>query len=141
VAVYFVWKKVIAVALDKRQADIKEAMSEATRVKEEAEKAALQYRELVNTLESRLASIAEELRLEGEAEKRRIISEAEQAGIRLKEQAKLTAGQEIKKARIEIRAEVAELAVQMAKELLAEELKPEDQQRLIKNYISNLRLN
>jgi len=141
VAVYFVWKKVIAVALDKRQADIKLAISEAKRIKAEAEKAAADYKELVNSLESRLSSIAEELRLEGEAEKRRIISEAEKAGVKLQEQAKLTAEQEIKKARIEIRGEVAELAVEMAREILAKELRPEDQQRLIKDYISSLRLN
>jgi len=141
VAVYFVWKKVIAVALDKRQADIKLAISEAKRIKAEAEKAAADYKELVNSLESRLSSIAEELRLEGEAEKRRIISEAEKAGVKLREQTKLTAEQEIKKARIEIRGEVAELAVEMAREILAKELRPEDQQRLIKDYISSLRLN
>ncbi len=141
VAVYFVWKKVIGVALNKRQADIKKAISEAARVKEEAEKASLQYKEQVNALEARLASIAEELRLEGEAEKKRLISEAEKAATRLKEQAKFTAEQETIKARMEIRGEVAELAVQLAREILDKELKPEDQQRLIKNYISNLRLN
>jgi len=141
VGVYFVWTKVINVALDKRQAGIKKAISEAARVKEEAEKAASQYKEQVNALESRLASIAEELRFEGEEEKKRIIREAEEAGVRLMEQAKLTARQEIKKARVEIRGEVADLAVKMAEEILARELRPEDQQRLIKTYISNLRLN
>lgn len=141
VGVYFVWTKVINVALDKRQAGIKNAISEAARVKKEAEEAARQYKEQVNALESRLASIAEELRLEGEAEKKRIIREAEEAGVRLMEQAKLTARQEVKKARVEIRGEVAELAVQMAAEILARELRPEDQQRLIKTYISDLRLN
>jgi len=141
VAIYLVWKKIIAVALDKRKTDIEHAISEAARVKAEAEKAALEYKNLVNSLESKLSSISEELRLEGLAEKKRIIKEAGQAAIRLKEQAKLTAEQEVKKARIEIRGEVAKLAAQMAGEILATELRPEDQQRLIKNYISNLRLN
>ncbi len=141
VGLYFVWKKVLCVALDKRQADIKKAISEAARVKEEAEKAAVQYREQLANLESRLASITEELRLEGEEEKRRIIEEAKKAAERIKEQAKVSAGQEVKKAQIEIRAEVAELAVRLARDIIKGELKPEDQQRLIKDYISNLRLN
>ncbi|MFQ5428365.1 MAG: hypothetical protein ACE5EZ_05230 [Thermodesulfobacteriota bacterium] len=141
IGVYLVWTKVINPALDKRSAGIKKALEDAVRLREEAEKAALLYREKLAALETRLASIAEELRLEGEAEKERIINEARAAAARLKEQAKTTAEQEIKKARLEIRGEVAELAVKMARELLEKELRPEDQQRLIKDYISNLRLN
>ncbi len=141
VGLYFVWKKVIAVALDKRQDEIKQAIDEAARVKEEAEAAAQRYREELAGLEARLASIGEDLRLEGEEEKKRIIEEAGRAAERIKNQARITAEQELKKAQIEIREEVAELAVRLAREILVKELKPEDQQRLIKEYISNLRLN
>lgn len=141
IGIYLVWTKIINVALDKRSAGIKKTLDDAARLKAEAEKSALLYREKLNALDSQLASITEELRLEGEAEKKRLISEAEKAAERLKDQAKTTAEQEIKKARLEIRGEVAELAVKMAREILEKELNPEDQQRLIKDYVSNLRLN
>ncbi|MFQ5354279.1 MAG: ATP synthase F0 subunit B, partial [Thermodesulfobacteriota bacterium] len=126
IGIYLVWTKIINPALDKRSAGIKKALDDAARMKEEAEKAALLYREKLAALDSRLASIAEELRLEGEAEKERLIKEALAGAARLKEQAKATAEQEIKKARLEIRGEVAELAVKMARELLEKELRPED---------------
>ncbi len=141
VGIYLVWTKVINPALDKRNVGIKKALDDAAALKAEAEKSAALYRQKLDALDSMVASISEELRLEGEAEKKRLIQEAEKAAVRLKEQAKTTAEQEIKKARIEIRGEVAELAVKMAREILAKELNKEDQQRLIKDYISNLRLN
>ncbi len=141
VGVYLVWTKVINVALDKRSAEIKKTLDDAAAMKAVAEKSALLYKEKLNALDSKLASITEELRLEGQAEKKRLILEAEQAAKRLKEQAKATAEQEVTKARLEIRGEVAELAIKMAREILEKELNPEDQQRLVKEYISNLRLN
>ncbi len=138
---YYVWKKFLSKAIEKKQSDIRDAITEASRAKEEAEQAALKYRQDLDALESKLASIIEGLRAEGEAEKARIMEEATQAAERIRRQARITADQEIKKAKIEIREEVADLAVKLAAELLEKELGPEDQQRLIRNYISNLRLN
>jgi F-type H+-transporting ATPase subunit b len=139
--IFVVWKKVLGKLLDKRKDDIRQAIEEAGAAKEAAEKKAAEYEKKLATLEARIKEIAEELRLEGEAEKERTLVEAARAGEKLKEQAKLTAEQELKKARIAIRKEVAELAVGMAAELLAKEVTPDDQKRLVKGYIDNLKLN
>lgn len=140
-AIVILWVKVVGKLLRKRGEDIRQAMDDARAAKETAEKKAAEYQAKLSTLEARLSEIATELKLEGEAEKERILSEAARAGEKLKEQAKLAAEQELKKARLEIRKEVAELAVGMAAEILAKEVKPEDQERLIKGYIDKLRLN
>lgn len=139
--VYLVWTKAIKGLLEKRGEDIKKALDEARLAKEEADKKADEYRQKLNILDKRVSEIHEELRLEGEAEKKRMIAEAETASVRVKEQAKLAAEQEIKKARLELRKEVAELAVGMAQEILKKELSPADQERLVKGYLNNLRLN
>jgi F-type H+-transporting ATPase subunit b len=60
--------------------------------------------------------------------------------LKIKKQAKLAAEQEVKKAKIELQKEVASLAVKMAEEILTKEIKPEDQKRLVKDYIEKLTL-
>ena len=140
VGLYLVWVKVIKKALEKKGEEIKKAMDDAREANEAAEKRALEYRAKLSDLEKSIAAIAEELRLEGEAEKKKIIAEATSAAVRLAEQARITVEQELTKARIEIRREVAELAARMAGEILSRELKPEDQERLIKEYVSRMRL-
>lgn len=141
VGVYLVWTKAIAGLLNKRSAEIKKAIDDAKEAKDAADKKAAEYKEKLALLEKRISEIHAGLKLEGEAEKQRIIEEAAKASERVREQARVAAAQELKKAKIEIKAEVARLAVQMAEEILKKELKPEDQERLVKGYLNNLRLN
>lgn len=139
-AVYFVWKKVLKGLLAKRSADIVKAIDDAKKQKEEADKRAGEYRKKLDEMEKRIEEIAVELRADGEAEKAKILEEAEQAAGRIREQVKLTAAQEIKKARIEIREEVMDMAVKMAEKVILREMKPDDQVRIIKDYLTRLRL-
>lgn len=141
VGVYLVWTKVVNRQLDARGEEIKNAIEEAETAKAEAEKKALEYQEKLSTLEGRIEEIRTELTLEGEAEKKKMEENAKVAAEQLKKDARLTADQEVKKARYEIRKEVAGLATEMAREILSRELKPEDQERLVKGYLDNLRLN
>lgn len=141
IGVVILWVKVLRGLLDKRASDIKKAMEEANAAKEAAERKSAEYREKLSLLEKRIAEIQESLRAEGEAEKKRTIAEAEASAVKFKEQARAAAEQEVKKARIEIRREIAGIAAGMAEEILKRELKNEDQERIIKGYIDNLRLN
>ena len=141
VGVYLVWTKSISGLLSRRGSEIKNAIEEARKAKDAADRNAAEYREKLAILDSRVAEIHNELKLEGEAEKARIIAESARSAESLKAQAKIAAEQEIKKARIEIREEAARLAVQLAEEILKKELSPADQERLVKGYLNNLRLN
>ncbi|MBW7957173.1 MAG: ATP synthase F0 subunit B [Deltaproteobacteria bacterium] len=141
VGVYLVWTKAINKLLDKRSAEIKTALESAQAAKDEAERKAAEYRAKLNILDSRIAEIQKELRAEGESERERIIAEAGKSAERLKEQAKAAAEQEIKKAKIEIREEAARAAVELAEEILKKEFTPADQDRLVKGYLNNLRIN
>lgn len=141
VGVYLVWTKAISGLLAKRGSGIRTAIEEAQKAKDAAERNASEYREKLALLDSKVAEIHNELKLEGEAEKVRIIAEAEKSAEALKAQAKVAAEQEIKKARLEIRQEAAKVAVELAEEILKKELSPADQERLVKGYLNNLRLN
>ncbi len=139
--IYILWIKLVRGLLVKRGLDIKNGIVEAKAAKEAAEKKAEEYKQKLSTLEARLEELAQEIRREGEAEKERIMADAGTAIAKLKEHAIFTMEQEIKKARIEIKREVAGLAINMAADLLTKEIKPDDQERLVKGYIDDLRLN
>ena len=138
---YLAWTKSIKGMFAKRRTEIKNGLAEAKAAKDAAEKKIEEYKEKLAGMELRLKEIVEEIRREGEAEKERTIAESRVAIERLKEQANFTLAQEVKKAKLEVRREVAGLAVNMARELLAKELKAEDQERLVKGSIDKLRLN
>ena len=141
VGVYLVWTKVLSGLLSKRGSEIKNAIEEARKAKDAADRNAAEYREKLSILDRKVGEIHNELKLEGQAEKARLIAEAAKSADALKAQAKVAAEQEIKKARIEIREEAARLAVQLAEDILKKELTPADQERLVKGYLNNLRLN
>ena len=141
VAIVIVWKKFIGKMLIKRGADIKQAMDDARAAKEIADRKAAEYSTKLSMLDKRIAELASELLAEGEADKKKIFAEAEAAAEKIMAQAKLTAEQEVRKAKAEIRQEAAEIAVELAREILNKELNPADQEKLVKGYLENLRLN
>jgi len=141
IGILLAWFKGIKPMLEKRGEEIKKALEDARRAKDEADKKALEFKEKLSLLERKIQEIQQELKMEGEAEKERIISEAEAAAAKIAEQAKLAASREVKKAKEELRQVAAGLAVEMAREILARELTPDDQKRLVKGYIDDLRLN
>ncbi len=141
VVIGIVWKKVLKGLFEKRGEDIKKALEDARAAKEAADRKAEEYRGKLAALDKRVAELHKELEAEGAAEKNRTLAEAEKASAKIREQARLSADAELKKAMAEIREEVARIAVGMAEEILKKEIKPEDQEKLVKSYLDNLRLN
>lgn len=141
VAIVIVWKKFIGKMLNKRGEDIKRAMEDARAAKEAADKKAAEYSTKLSMLDTRIAELHKQLEAEGEADKQKILAEAEAAVEKILEQAKLTAEQEVRKAKAEIKREAAEIAVELTREILSKELNPADQEKLVKGYLDNLRLN
>lgn len=122
-------KKIIMVGLE-----------EAKKAKEDAEKKVKEFELKFSSLDKRLEEIYQEIKEEGELEKKRIIEEAIKMADRIQEQARLAAEQEIKKAKEEIKGEIARIAVEMAEEILRNEMTAADHERLIKEYLEKVRL-
>ncbi|MFQ5330261.1 MAG: hypothetical protein ACE5D4_09790 [Thermodesulfobacteriota bacterium] len=139
VGIYIVWIKFIKGMLAERREGIRKAMDEAKVARENAERKSAEYDGKLKLLDSRVTEIARELREEGELEKERIIAEAERGAEKIREQARVSAEQEIKKANEYIKREVARLAVGMAGEVLKREVKPADQERLINESLKTIR--
>jgi F-type H+-transporting ATPase subunit b len=75
---------------------------------------------------------------EGEAEKAKIIEKAEQSAQRLKDMAIMTIEAETKKAAAELKQEIVETAVKLSERIIKEKIVPEDQQRLVDDYLAKV---
>ena len=82
--------------------------------------------------------IIQQYKAEGEAEKAKIIEKAEQTAQRLKEMATMTIEGETKKAAAELQQEIVDTAVQLSEQLIKERIVPEDQQRLVDDYLAKV---
>jgi F-type H+-transporting ATPase subunit b len=75
---------------------------------------------------------------EGEVEKAKIIQKAEQTAQRLKDMAVMTIEGETKKAAAELKKEIVDTAVKLSEQLIKEKIVPEDQQRLVDDYLAKV---
>lgn len=138
VLVYFL-KKPVGAFLKERTELLRKSIDEAARARESAA-------EKLAAIEARMARLSEEIaemnaKMEAEAdEETRRICEAARAEIdRLHAQVQFTADQEVKKARLELRREAADLSARAAEEIVAKTITPEDQERLVGENIDKIR--
>jgi F-type H+-transporting ATPase subunit b len=129
---------VVRDALRQRRAAIVQALNEAKRAREEAERLRVEY-------EQKLAGLAaeqERLRLEAvaaaEREKDKILNEARRLADRIRAEAQMIAQREIEDARRMLRREVAEQAIRIATEMIRAQLRPEDQRRFVRNLAAEV---
>ncbi|AJE04602.1 ATP synthase F0 subunit B [Geobacter pickeringii] len=125
-------------ALGDRTATIEKALRDAETARDAAERKLAEYREKLETANNEVDEIYAAIRREGELEKERIVAEAKSAAEKIREQAAATANQEILKAKAELRDEAARLAVQMAEQAIREKISKDDQDRLVKDYLTKV---
>ena len=90
-------------------------------------------------VEEEAQRIRQEIIAEAERERARIMKEAEEAAERIKRQAQLAVEQEVKAIERRLREEMADLTVQLAEKLIRDSIVPEDQHRLIDDYVQGIR--
>ncbi len=119
--------------------DIKRRMEELRREKEEAEARYLAVQKKLVDFESEKEAILDEARRDGEAEKETILAEAENRVKQMLAQVESSLQQEVEDAKARLRYEVADLAADKAREIIARELNEDDQDRLVQDFIENVR--
>ena len=124
--------------LASRQAAVAKALQEAAEAREAAEEKLAEYSEKLEKATLEIDNIQKAIRQEGEAEKARIIAEANEAAERIREQAKAYAQQEVQMARASLRAETSRLAVRLAEETLSRSVTPADQARFVEEYLNKV---
>jgi F-type H+-transporting ATPase subunit b len=130
--------KPVANGLRARQQSIREQFTDLEARKAEADKAYKTYEEKLAAIDKEVSEIIQSALAQGEAEKERIIEEANRAAADIKRQAEMAIQHELAAAKLRLREEVANQAVVMAEELIRKNLQEADQVKLIENYLSKV---
>lgn len=117
---------------------IRNLITDAEETRKIAEAKIKEAEEKLAGLSREIEELMEHAREESEAEKARVLSEAEEAVERLKREASHAIQQELKKSQEELRNEVAEIAVTIAREIIQENIQEKDHTRFIAEYLEKL---
>ena len=133
-----VLSKPIANGLRARQQSIREQFTDLEERKAEADSAYQTYEEKLESIDQEIKDIIQSAVAQGEAEKERIIEEANRAAEDIKRQAEMAIQHELAEAKLKLREEVANQAVVMAEELIRKNLQEADQVKLIEDYLAKV---
>lgn len=137
--IYYKYGKTpISEGLKNRRATIAKEIEEAQRMQREAEARAAKYQEKLSHLEDELKETRETLKAAGEAERDRLIREAEEKASRMERDATFLVEQELKAMRADLTREAVENAMAAAEELLRKRITSSDQERLAEDYLAQL---
>ena len=125
-------------ALDKREEDIKNALSAADRAKEDAEKASQDYEELIKKAHSESQQILSDSKIAGEKVKNGIESAAKEKAEEMIEKAKIQIESESQKAIQEIKSSVVDLSIEAASKILEKNLDSEDNRKLVDQTLDSM---
>jgi F-type H+-transporting ATPase subunit b len=135
---YLLGRKPIAAGLQSRRDSIAKDIEEAQKMRREAEERAKLYQAKLEKLDEEVRTAREGLVHAGEAERDRIILEAEAKAERMRRDAEFLVEQELKQIRVDLLRDTVEAAVGAAEELLKKRVTAADQERLAEDYLSDL---
>jgi len=121
-----------------RRKEIKASLDQALVAKEDAEKKFKEYAAKLEKATEEIDGIAEMIKVQGLAEKEKLIEEAKKAAVKIEEDTKARMEQEFSTARNQLRAEAAQLSVQMAEELLRRNITIQDHEHMVKDYMDKV---
>jgi len=121
-----------------RSLQIEKSLKDAQEAKAAAEAKLIEYTGKLETAAREIDEIHAAIVREGEQEKQRIINEAKLAAEKIMAQAAQSAEQETLKAREELRAEAARLAVEIARGRLAGAIGKSDHDRFVGEYLDKV---
>jgi F-type H+-transporting ATPase subunit b len=125
-------------SLAARQADIEKSLKDAESARDAAEAKLREYSGKLDQASKEIDELHAAIIREGEQEKGRIIAEANIAAEKIVAQAALSAEQETVKARSELRAEAARLAVEIATGKLTGAIQKNDHDRFVGEYLDKV---
>ncbi len=135
---YWVAAKKIKEFFFERRQNIKANIEETIAEKEETEKKFKEYSAKLDKATEEINNIFEMIKAQGLVEKEKIIEDAKIAAEKMKEDAQARMEQELKAARNQLRAEAAQLSVEMAEELLKKNITPEHHDYMVKDYLDKV---
>jgi F-type H+-transporting ATPase subunit b len=137
VLVYFARKPIRGFFSDRRN-QIRDSLDSAIELCRRAETRYSKWQRKLADLEAELASIRETARERAEREREQILSDARAAAERIKHDARSAVDQEVRRAKAQLREEASELAVELAAEILREQVTTQDRERLFDEFLERI---
>ena len=125
-------------ALAARRAEVEKELAEAQRLRAEAEKRHLETATRLEKLDEEMVQIRGDMIKAGEAERDRIVAQAEEKAARIRKDTSFLIEQQIKQLRKELTQQAASAAVAAAQGLLQERTTNADQDQLAEAYLTRL---
>jgi F-type H+-transporting ATPase subunit b len=125
-------------ALEGRSAAIAQQLAEAQAARETAQRELGAMEERIRAAHADAQALRERALREAGELRERLSAEARQEAARLVEAAQAQVGQEVRRARAELRMEVGVLATQIAERLVRKSLTNEDHQRLVREELARI---
>lgn len=121
-----------------RSDQIKTALDEAARLREQAKAKLDEYSSKLKAAEDEITALVTAMRKDAESEKQRVIANAEAQAKTLERDAQERIAAEIERARLELRREVAAAATAAAEQILRERTTAADQGQLVDRFIAEI---
>lgn len=134
----FLVRKPLGNALRARRDGVRDELEQLESSREQAARAKAEAADLLARAEEESKRLLVEYRTQAEAERNRILQQAEQNIAHMYEQAKLTIEREMLAAQGHLKNELALAAVNAAEEMLRKQITPQDQTRLNQEYLTEL---
>ncbi|HEU0030054.1 MAG TPA: ATP synthase F0 subunit B [Kofleriaceae bacterium] len=121
-----------------RHDQIKTALDEAARLRQQAADKLAEYESRLKDADSEITKMVAGMRADAEADKQRILETAARQAEQMKRDAELRIAAEIEAARASLTREVTLAATAATEKLLREKMMPGDQQKLVTTFIGDL---
>jgi F-type H+-transporting ATPase subunit b len=136
--IFFAARKPVMAYFAERRTQIKDDLDKAAELLGAAEARQAEIQARLRDLESQLEEIHALSKQRAEEESERILAKARAAAERIQSDAVEATAQELLRAQRELRAEAAGLAVELAAEILKEQVVDSDRQRLLDEFITRV---
>ncbi len=137
VLIYFARKPVLSYLAERRDG-IENDLESSAKLLAEAEGKLSEWSAKVADIDREAAEIRDATRRAAETERDRIVADAEVTAERIRRSAGAVVDRELQRARVALRREAADLAVELAGKLLEDQVNDGDKTRLIDEFIGNV---
>jgi F-type H+-transporting ATPase subunit b len=138
VVLFILLRKPVSQVLKNRIKGIQDQLHDLEIRKKEAEKVLAEYEERLMRLDQEAEKIVAEYVRQGEEARGRIVQEAQAAADKVEEQARRNIDHEFEIAKVKLKGEILEKALIKAEEKIKNRITPDDQKKLVNEYIEKV---
>lgn len=135
---FYVGRKPVLNFLSERRERIQQSLTGSEQLLKNAEARLAEWTERTTRLDGEVEELQRTARERAEQERAQILEEARVSAERIRRDAASAVDREIERARVALREEAADLAIEMAGALLREQLTDEDRRRLVDEFVSEI---